>query len=124
VRESHISMNSMCERVPYINELYRMNEGARETLLSHISMRHVPYMMEQESLTHKRVSFVRCSVLQRVAVSCSVLQCAVKCGAQLCIAQESLYCAVQCVAVCCSVLQCVAVCCSVLQCVAVCCSVL
>ena len=32
--------------------------------------------------------------------------------------------AVQCVAVCCSVLQCVAVCCSVLQCVAVCCSVL
>ena len=32
--------------------------------------------------------------------------------------------AMQCVAVCCSVLQGVAVCCSVLQCVAVCCSVL
>jgi len=30
----------------------------------------------------------------------------------------------QCVAVCCSVLKCVAVCCSVLQCVAVCCSAL
>jgi len=42
------------------------------------------------------------SLLQCVAVCCSVLQC---------------------VAVCCSVLQCVAVCCSLLQCVAVCCSV-
>jgi len=41
-------------------------------------------------------------VLQRVAVSCSVLPW---------------------VAVCCSVLQCAAVCCSVLQCAAVCCSV-
>jgi len=39
------------------------------------------------------------SVLQCVAVCCSMLQC------------------VQCVAVCCSMLQCVAVCCSMLQCV-------
>jgi len=49
-----------------------------------------------------------CSVLQCVAVRCSVLQCAVVCCSVL-----------QCVAVRCSVLQCVAVCCSVLQCVTV-----
>jgi len=36
----------------------------------------------------------------------------------------SRFCALQCVAVCCSVLQCVAVCCSVLSCVVVCCRVL
>jgi len=48
---------------------------------------------------------VYCSVLQFVAVCCSVY--AVCCSV------------LQCVAVCCSVLQCVAVCCSVLQCVAV-----
>ena len=36
----------------------------------------------------------------------------------------ALFCSVQHVAVCCSVLQCVAVCCSVLHCVAVCCIVL
>jgi len=47
---------------------------------------------------------VCCSVLQCVAVGCSVLRL------------------VQCVAVCCSRLQCVAVFCSVLQLVAVCCS--
>ena len=46
------------------------------------------------------------SVLQCVAVCCSVLQCVL-----------------QRVAVCCSVLQCVAVCCSVLQCDILCCSV-
>jgi len=39
-----------------------------------------------------------------------------------CIAVRASSCALQCVAVCCSVLQCVAECCSVLQCVAVCCS--
>jgi len=52
-----------------------------------------------------------CSVLQCVALCCSVLQCG------------TMYCSVlQCVAVCCSVLQCVAVRCSVSQCVAVCCN--
>ena len=77
------------------------------------------------------------SVLQRVAVSCSllrvespnlflsgpVLQCvAVHCSVLLCVA---VCCSVlQCVAVCYSVLQCVIVCCSVLQCVAVSCSLL
>jgi len=51
---------------------------------------------------------------------CSVLQCvAVCCSVLQCVAV--CYCAVYCAAVCCSVLQCVAVCCSVLQCVAVCC---
>jgi len=50
---------------------------------------------------------VYCSVLQCVAVCCSVLQC-LEIRAR----------------VRCSVLQCVAVCCGVLQCVAVCCSVL
>jgi len=52
--------------------------------------------------------FLRCSVLQCVAVSGSTLQCVAVCCSVL-----------HCVAVCCSVLQCVAVCCSELQCVAV-----
>ena len=68
---------------------------------------------------------VCCSVLQCVAACCSVLQCVAVCDSVL-----------KCVAVCCSVLQCVAVCwresfvwhetiyCSALQCVVVCCSVL
>jgi len=55
-----------------------------------------------------------CSVLQRVAVCCSVC-CSV------CLDVAPLHMAVSCG---CSVLQCVAVCCSVLQCAAVCCSVL
>jgi len=53
------------------------------------------------------------SLVQCVAVCCSVLQCVAVCCSVL-----------KCIAVCCSALQCVAVCCSVLQCVAVCCSVL
>jgi len=53
------------------------------------------------------------SLLQCVAVICSVLQCVAVCCSVM-----------QCVAVCCCVLLCVAVCCSVLLCVAVCCSVL
>jgi len=53
------------------------------------------------------------SVLQCVAVCCTMLQCvAVCCGVLQCVA----------VVVCCTWLQCVAVCCGVLQCVAVCCS--
>ena len=59
-----------------------------------------------------------CSVLQRVAVYCSVLQSVLQCdevgrGVGGCPMSVVL----QCAAVCCSVLQCVAVCCSVLQCV-------
>jgi len=50
------------------------------------------------------------TLLQCVAVCCSVLQCVAVCCSVL-----------QCVEVCCSVLQCFAVCRSVLQCVAVCC---
>ena len=64
------------------------------------------------------------SVLQCVAVCCSVWQWVAMCGSLWqCVAvccsalQRKLH-----VIVCCSVLQCVAVCCSVLQCVAVCCS--
>jgi len=65
--------------------------------------------------SHKVECMYLLSVLQCVAVCCSVLQCvAVECMYLLSV--------LQCVAVCCSVLQCVAVCCSVLQCVAVCCS--
>jgi len=54
---------------------------------------------------------VRRSVLQCVAVCCSAYQApsTVNHGTHGCSA-------LQCVAVCCSVLQCVAVCCSVLQC--------
>jgi len=62
-----------------------------------------------------------CSVLQCVAVCCSVLQCAAVCCSVLqCVA---VYCSVlQCVAMCCSMLQCGAARCNVLQCAAVCCS--
>jgi len=76
---------------------------------------------------------VCCSVLQSVAVCCSLVQSfAVCCSVLQCVDVrapstrgrwfKSAGVALQCVAVCCSVLQCVAVCCSVLQCVAVCCS--
>ena len=62
------------------------------------------------------------SVLQCVAVCCSVSQCVAVCrSVSQCV--ESPVCDMlsrDCVAVCCSVLQCVAVCCSVLQCVALC----
>jgi len=91
------------------------------------------------------------SVLQRFAVSCSVLHCSVLlCVAVCCIVLTSVCVhresvppnatevakteaavvalffgsVLQCVAVCYSALQCIAVCCSVLQCVSVCCSVL
>ena len=57
--------------------------------------------------TRRAVPCACVSVLQYVAVCCSVLQCAAVC--------------LQCVAVCCSLLQCAAVC---LRCVAVYCSVL
>ena len=57
-----------------------------------------------------------CSVLQWVAVCCSVCAVCLQCVAVCCSVM-------QCVTACCSVSQCVAVCCSVLQCVAVCCSV-
>ena len=85
------------------------------------------------------------TLLQCVAVCCSVLQCGVVCcSAVQCVAvcqsqrnmqpslpQPLVGCSVlalragdatllHCVAVCCSVLQCVVVCCSALQCVAVC----
>jgi len=67
-------------------------------------------------------------MFQRVAVCCSVLQCvAVRCSVLHTAKDTSPVAArhpLQCAAVCCSVLQCVAVCCSVLQCIAVCCRVL
>jgi len=62
---------------------------------------------------------MRCSVLQCVAVCCSVWWCAV--NMLLCAAVSCSV--VQCAAVCCSVLHCAAVCsvrCSVLQCVVQC----
>ena len=73
---------------------------------------------------------VRSSVLQCVAVYCSVLRhITMRYSKGLrhptWHSISAVCCSVlQCVAVCCSVLQCVAVCCNVLQCVAVCCSVL
>ena len=68
--------------------------------------------------TKTRSVAVFCSVLQCVAVHCSVLQCVLT--APFFGATPKLeYCSVlQDVAVCCSVLQCIAVYCSVLQCVA------
>ena len=68
------------------------------------------------TLTHLYVIFaVCCSVLQCVAVCCSVLQCVAVCWHWLI---HMWY--LECFGVCCSVLQCVAVCCSVLQFVAMC----
>jgi len=74
------------------------------------------------------------SVLQCVAVCCSVLRVPSGATGRGCTLADWLFAtsfgsevrcsALQCVAVCCSTLQCVAVRCSVLQCVAVCCSVL
>ena len=61
---------------------------------------------------------VCCSALQRVAVCC-ILSVTTVPGVWQCVAVS--YSALQCVPLC--VLQCVAECCSVLQCVAVCCSV-
>jgi len=73
-----------------------------------------------------------CSVLQYVAVCCSVLQCVAAYVAQggVATAAGSMRAASIEFCACCSVLQCVTVCCSVLQCVAcvavccMCCSVL
>ena len=63
-----------------------------------------------------------------IALQCVAVCCSVlQCAAVCCSVLQcaAVRCSVlQCVAVCCSVLQCIAVCCSVLQCVAVCCSVL
>jgi len=77
---------------------------------------------------------VCCSVLQRVAMYCSVLRCiAVCCGVLEAMMRwhaddgEDPFgteCVLQCAAVCCGLLRCVAVCCGVLQRVAVCCDVL
>jgi len=103
---------------------------------SHVRITHV-YTTQKEVIhlkvlantAHEEAEEVCCSVLQCVAVCCSVLlillmgrltRCAVVCC--------SVWQCVECVALCCSVLQCVAntareeaedVCCSVLQCVAV-----
>jgi len=72
-------------------------------------MEELKSMIKKTSDTSLRAG---CSVLQRVAVCYSVLQCD---KARL--LQDYVL-----VAECCSVLRCVAVCCSVLRCVAVCCS--
>jgi len=75
--------------------------------------------------------FMCCSVLQCVAVCCSVPLCLLQCfclflNTRCSVLQCVLVCfsVLLCVAVCCSVLLCAAVCCCVLQCVAVCCNVL
>ena len=62
---------------------------------------------------------VFCSVLQCVAVCCSMFDVRLHRGLAIALASLS-----RSVAVCCSVLQCVVVCCSVLQCIAVCCALL
>jgi len=67
---------------------------------------YIPLQLAEVPRSNASLSPV--SVLQCVAMCCSVLQCVAMCCSVL-----------QCIAVCCSVLQCVAVCCSVLQCIAV-----
>jgi len=71
---------------------------------------------------------VRCSVLQCVVVCCSALQCGVAVCYRVLLVEvffnAAVCCMQQCVVVCCSVLQRVAVCRSVSQCVPVFCSVL
>ena len=72
------------------------------------------------ALTAVRVAAC-CSVLQRVAVRCSVMQWGAVCSCQasLMLPLLALWYVLQRAAVCCSELQCVAVSCSMLQCVAV-----
>jgi len=60
---------------------------------------------------------LQCISVVVVALCCSVLQCVAVCCSMCC---SVLQCSVLAVAVCCRVLRNVAVCCSVLQCVAVC----
>ena len=69
---------------------------------------------------------MRCSVLQRVAVCCSVLECMAVGNLSSETAVEHVYLLhiPKCVVACCSAMYCVAVRCSVLQYVAVCCSLL
>jgi len=91
--------------------------------------------MEDEAAAVYVSDAVWYSVLQCIAVRCSVLQslkcimedeaAAVYASVAACYSLGAECCSVlQRVAACCSVLQCVAACFSVLQCVAVCCSVL
>jgi len=88
--------------------------------LSHVNASHARMLHTHACLSLSRGQVaVCCSVLQCVAVCCSV--CSVmRCVAVCC---SALQCVAVC-AVCCSVLQNVAECCRVLQSVAVCCSVL
>jgi len=75
------------------------------------------------SLIHRAVC---CSVLQCVAVCCSVLQMCCSVLQSVALIHRALlhvcYAVVQCVAACCSVLQRVAACCSMLQFVTGCCA--
>ena len=82
--------------------------------------------MWQCAISQNRLD-VEDSLVQCVAVCCSVLQCVAACCSVLqyvavCYLSKSTWRRGLSSSVCCSVLQCVAVCCSVLQCVAVCCS--
>ena len=84
--------------------------------LASLRVTYMPLHKSRDTyVTHMSYSlknFLSCKNLHEVE-SRWALQCVAVCGSVL-----------QCVAVCCSVLQCGAVCCSVLQCGAVCCSVL
>jgi len=140
--KSHMWMS----HVTHVNE----SRHTCECVTSHVWMTHrlvelrapkscqAAEMAEQVKdamLQRARVRSSSCSVLQCVAVCCSVLQYKSKtqcCNVRRYAALVAAWCSVmqrdavvlQCDAVCCSVFQCVAVCCSVLQCVVVCCSVL
>ena len=61
---------------------------------------------------------------KRVAVCCSVFQCCSVLHLLQCLSSYRMYLPLCVLKACCSMLQCVSVCCSVLQCVAVCCSAL
>ena len=90
-----------------------------------ITLRHLVSNQRRRDVTP--CVFAACrSVLQSVEVRCSALQCVAVCWSVLQRGTSHIVCCsvLHSVAVCCSVLQCVAVCCSVLQCVAECCSVL
>jgi len=120
---SHVQTSRTCKPLTH-------NTCTRHTheCLTHMHASHTCMPLTRECLTRTHASHTcmpqplkraSCSVLQCVAVCCSVLQC-VQCDAVCCSV-------LQCVAVCCSVcsvLQCVAECCRVLQSVAECCSVL
>ena len=106
----------------YIYNLSRLKEVHQDFDQGSLSRAILPEQTDARLTVDTHVHLLQQRTYQRVAVSCSVLQCvAVRCGALQCVAVFGSV--LQCAAVCFSALQCAALCCSVLQCAAVCAAV-